>query len=93
MVQSVLADIRERVLTAPNFVPDKDQRTFTIATSDVGEMVALPRMLQRVTSLAPSVNVKTMSLSPRQLLSALQRSEVDLANGYFPDLDGVDVFQ
>jgi DNA-binding transcriptional LysR family regulator len=93
VVQSVLADIRERVLTAPNFVPDKAQRTFTIAMSDVGEMVSLPRLLQRVTSLAPSVNVTTMSLSPRQLLSALQRSEVDLAIGYFPDLDGVDVFQ
>jgi hypothetical protein len=59
----VLADIRERVLMAPNFVPDKAQRTLTIAMSDVGETVALPRMLQRVTSLAPSVNVKTMSFS------------------------------
>ena len=93
VVQSVLADIRERVLKAPNFVPDKAQRTFTIAMSDVGEMVSLPRLLQRVTSLAPSVNVTTVSLAPKQLLTSLQRSEVDLAIGYFPDLDGVDVFQ
>ncbi|MEP9328651.1 LysR family transcriptional regulator [Paraburkholderia phymatum] len=93
VVQSVLADIRERVLKAPNFVPDKAQRTFTIALSDVGEMVSLPRLLQRVTSLAPSVNVTTVSFAPKQLLSSLQRSEVDLAIGYFPDLDGVDVFQ
>ncbi|MFD1557287.1 LysR family transcriptional regulator [Paraburkholderia silviterrae] len=93
VVQSVLADIRERVLTAPNFEPDKAQRTFNLAMSDVGEMVSLPKLLQRVTSLAPSVNVNVVSLAPKQLLSALQRSEVDLAIGYFPDLDGVDVFQ
>ncbi|MGU7779131.1 LysR family transcriptional regulator [Burkholderia sp. PU8-34] len=93
VVQSVLADIRERVLTAPTFEPDKARRTFNIAMSDVGEMVSLPRLLQRVTSLAPGVNVTTVSLAPKQLLSALQRSEVDLAIGYFPDLDGVDVFQ
>lgn len=37
VVQSVLESIRERVLTAPNFVPDRAQRTFTIAMSDVGE--------------------------------------------------------
>ena len=93
VIQSVLADIRERVLTAPSFEPEKVQRTFTIAMSDVGEMVFLPKLLQRLTSLAPGVNVTTVSTSPKALMSALQRSEVDLAIGYFPDLDGVDVFQ
>jgi DNA-binding transcriptional LysR family regulator len=92
-IQSVLADIRERVLTAPSFEPNKVQRTFTIAMSDIGEMVSLPKLLRRVTTLAPGVNVATVSASPKELMSALQRSEVDLAIGYFPDLDGVDVFQ
>jgi DNA-binding transcriptional LysR family regulator len=93
VVQSVLDDVRRRVLSAPIFEPGKAQRTFTIAMSDVGEMVALPALLQRLVSLAPGINLSTVSLPPSALLPALQRSEVDLALGYFPDLDGVDVFQ
>lgn len=93
VIQSVLAEIRERVLTAPGFEPQRVQRTFRIAMSDVGEMVFLPRLLERLTSLAPGINVSTVSTPPNALMSALQRSEIDLAVGYFPDLDGVDVFQ
>jgi len=93
VVQSVLSEIREHVLTAPSFEPANVQRTFRIAMSDVGEMVFLPRLLHRLTALAPGINVETVSTPPKELMSALQRSEVDLAIGYFPDLDGVDVFQ
>jgi len=93
VVQSVLSEIREHVLTAPSFEPQNVQRTFRIAMSDVGEMVFLPRLLHRLTALAPGINVATVSTPPKELMSALQRSEIDLAIGYFPDLDGVDVFQ
>ena len=93
VVHSVLDDIQKRVLSTPTFEPESAQRTFAVAMSDVGEMVALPKLLKRLTSLAPGANLRTVSLSPGELMPALQRSEVDLAIGYFPDLDGVDVFQ
>lgn len=93
VVHSVLDDIQKRVLTTPIFEPESAQRTFAVAMSDIGEMVALPKLLQRLTSLAPGVNLTTVSLAPSELMPALQRSAVDLAIGYFPDLDGVDVFQ
>lgn len=93
VIQSVLAQIRESVLRSPGFDPAQVQRTFTIAMSDVGEMVFLPRLLHRLATLAPGLNITTVSTHPKALMSALQRSEVDLAVGYFPDLDGVDVFQ
>ncbi|WP_321847133.1 LysR family transcriptional regulator [Paraburkholderia bannensis] len=93
VVQSILREVREHVLTAPAFEAQTAQRTFTIAMSDVGEMVFLPRILRRVAEDAPFVDVRTVSSDPKDLMTALQRSEVDLAIGYFPDLSGVDVFQ
>jgi DNA-binding transcriptional LysR family regulator len=44
-------------------------------------------------SEAPSVDVRSVQMPPRELMVALQRGEVDLAIGYFPDIDGVDLFQ
>ena len=92
-VQSILADVRERLLTSPAFNARTAQRTFTLAMSDVGEMVFLPKILKRIAKEAPLINVRTVSTDPKVLMAALQRGEVDLAIGYFPDLQGEDVFQ
>ncbi|WP_175717874.1 LysR family transcriptional regulator [Burkholderia anthina] len=93
VVQSVLAEIREHVLTAPGFDARTAKRTFTVAMSDVGEMVFLPKLLKRIAEEAPLVDIRTVSTAPKDLMAALQRSEIDLAVGYFPDLQGSDVFQ
>jgi DNA-binding transcriptional LysR family regulator len=93
VVQAILTDVRERVLTTPAFDARTARRTFTLAMSDVGEMVFLPKILKRMEQEAPFVDVRTVSTHPKDLMMALQRSEVDLAVGYFPDLNGVDVFQ
>lgn len=92
-VQSILTDVRERLLTSPAFDARTAQRTFTLAMSDVGEMVFLPNILKRIAKEAPLINVRTVSTDPGLLMAALQRGEVDLAIGYFPDLQGEDVFQ
>jgi DNA-binding transcriptional LysR family regulator len=93
VVQSILADIREHILTGPAFDSRTARRTFTLAMSDVGEMVFLPKLLKRIASDAPLVDIRTVSTAPKDLMASLQRSEVDLAIGYFPDLQGTDVFQ
>jgi DNA-binding transcriptional LysR family regulator len=93
IVQSMLANVREQVLAAPGFDPKHVSRSFTIALVDVGEMAFLPKLLGRLMSEAPSVDVRSVQMPPRELMVALQRGEVDLAIGYFPDIDGVDLFQ
>lgn len=92
-VQSILAEVDEKILTASRFDVATARRTFTLAMSDVGEMVFLPKLLRGIAERAPFVNVRTVSTAPRDLMVALQRSEIDLAIGYFPDLKGNDVFQ
>src|SRR5262245_62417872 len=93
VVQSILASVREQVLTAPAFDPTQASRNFTVALPEIGEMVFLPKLLSHVMAEAPSVNIRSVSMPPRKLMLALQRAEVDLAIGYFPDIDGVDFLQ
>jgi DNA-binding transcriptional LysR family regulator len=93
IVQSMLACIREQVLVAPGFDPKSARRSFSIALSDVGEMYFLPKLLGRLMSEAPFVDVRSISMTHRDLMMALQRGEVDLAIGYFPDIAGSDLLQ
>lgn len=92
-IQSVLTEVRERVLVTPEFEPSSAKRTFTIAMSDIGEVTFLPKLLRHLAGVAPGVDVLTVSMNPRELSGALERSEVDLVMGYFPDLDGTDIYQ
>lgn len=93
VIQALLASVRQDVLLAPDFAPLTAQRKFTLAMSDLGEMTFLPKMLENLATLAPGVDIVTVSMPPRDLMAALQRGEVDLTMGYFPDLQGSDIFQ
>jgi DNA-binding transcriptional LysR family regulator len=93
VVQSILDSVREHVLAAPGFDPKSVHRSFTNAMTDVGEVQLLPKLLVRLMSEAPSVDVRTVLMPPRDLMTALQKGVVDLAMGSFPDLGGSDILQ
>src|SRR5216110_1353128 len=61
-------------------------RTFTLAMSDLGEMVFMPKILGRIRQLAPRASVRSVAASATQIERVLETGEVDLAVGYFPDL-------
>ncbi len=82
----------ELLQTAP-FDPTKTDKTFSIALSDVGEMVVLPSILAHLSKVAPKVNLRSISMPPTQLQRAMELGEVDLALGYFPDLTGTNFYQ
>ena len=93
VVQSILANVREHVLTTPGFDPTSVCRRFTIAMTDVGEMILLPKLLRLLMSKAPAIGICTVSMQPRDLAAAFQKGQVDLAIGYFPDMSGLDILQ
>ncbi|WP_218274027.1 LysR family transcriptional regulator [Pseudomonas sp. Irchel 3A7] len=93
VVQSVLLQLREHLLTVPHFEPASARRTFTLALSDVGEAAFLPRLLARIMKEAPHVDVCTVSARHTDIMGQLERGKIDLAIGYYPDLGGSDVFQ
>ena len=71
------------------FDPATSDRTFKIFMSDVGQMVFMPRLLERIARVAPCVNIHTVQVpQPKMRDVALESGEVDLAAGYFENFDG-----
>jgi DNA-binding transcriptional LysR family regulator len=91
--RDVLSRVERDVLAGLAFDPATANTTFTFALSDVGEMVFLPRIMERLQTLAPLASVRSVALSPSDVREGLETGEVDLAVGYFPDLETTNFFQ
>ncbi len=88
LIAQVQASLRDE-----EFDPRTSRTTFTLAMSDVGEMVFLPPLVSRMARVAPQASMRTVAMNPRDLERALEHGEVDAAVGYFPDLHGKSFMQ
>ncbi|CAM2143927.1 LysR family transcriptional regulator [Paraburkholderia tropica] len=91
--RDALIRIEKGMLEDQAFDPATSTHTFSIALSDVGEIVFLPRLLQMLAERAPHANLRSVSLPPSQVERGLESGDIDLAVGYFPDLGGNNFFQ
>jgi DNA-binding transcriptional LysR family regulator len=92
-VRAALALVNNEVMPGMTFDPATSTKTITLALSDIGEMVFLPRLLERLASEAPNVSVRSVTLPPDQTMRGLELGEIDIALGYFPDLKGNNLYQ
>src|ERR1035437_2945262 len=92
-IRSVLTHIKTEVLQDAAFVPAQAHRTFRLCMSDIGEMVFLPPIIRTFMRAAPHATLTTTTLAPATLMHALEAGDVDVAIGYFPDLQKSGVFQ
>jgi len=83
---AALSEIRNSLRQRSYFRPQKDERTFTILMTDIGEVVFLPRLLRHCRDHAPNISIRTVQVSTEQTISALEAGDVDLAIGYIPQL-------
>ena len=83
---AVLGRIDAEIVAAPVFDPAASDRPVRLALSDVGEVVFLPAILQRLRALSPRATVCSVSLPAPEVSHELERGGIDLAIGYFPDL-------
>ena len=90
---AILDLVRHRVLAPLTFDPACSTRTFTVSTSDIGEMVFMPKLLRHLAAVAPGVSVRTTTGTLPERLAALARGDIDLLVGYFPDVQGTDLLQ
>lgn len=87
-IRQALTDVRCVIEQQLGFDPTLSDRTFRIFTSDVGQMVLLPKLLELISREAPSVNVHTVQVPSSRLRSvALESGDVDLAVGYFEEFE------
>jgi DNA-binding transcriptional LysR family regulator len=64
------------------FDPRTTQRTFRIAMSDIAEVYSLPRLMTKLTRIAPSARIDVIPLVPDNVVGAMRSGEVDLAIGH-----------
>jgi DNA-binding transcriptional LysR family regulator len=68
------------------FNPSRCDRTFQILMSDIGELVYLPRLLNRLAQVAPDLDLRVIQLPREAYQDALASGEADLAIGFLPAL-------
>lgn len=84
-LRPALQQIQAALLDQPTFDPATSDRVFAIGMSDYGEFTLLPNLMQQLQTLAPRISVQVRSGDRQKLLSLLDRGEIDLACGVFPE--------
>ena len=85
-VQAILDRVESEVLRTPEFTPSQETRAFTLNMIDLGELVVLPDLINRLRVEAPHVQIHCVSLAGAALHEAFASGTVDLAIGHFPVL-------
>ncbi|TWB52914.1 LysR family transcriptional regulator [Nitrospirillum viridazoti] len=90
LAESLAAALAQiRALVSPtHFDPAKLERVIKVATHEYVAAVLMPELLSLLRREATGVDVRCVSLSYRDIISAFERGEIDLACGAFPGLYG-----
>jgi DNA-binding transcriptional LysR family regulator len=91
--RSLVTRLQEDLLSEHTFDAARSSRAFSFALSDVGEIVFLPRLIERLRAAAQHCAIRSVSMPPQQIARGLESGEIDLAVGYFPDLVQNNFFQ
>lgn len=86
-VSRILAELREEVFSTRAFDPATDRRTFRVGLSDQAEAAIMQDVLQVVRRDAPGIRVVARSVEMRFGAELLATSAIDLAVGYFPEVE------
>ena len=68
------------------FDPASVKRSFTIGMTDIGEIVFLPALVERLRQQAPGVSLSTVRTTATNLRDDMEAGKVDLAIGLLPQL-------
>ncbi|MGS0755312.1 LysR family transcriptional regulator [Roseateles sp. GG27B] len=68
------------------FDPTQVKRAMTIGMTDIGEIIFLPRLIERLSREAPGINLNTVRNTAVNLRDDMEAGRVDLAIGLLPML-------
>ncbi|SOE54619.1 DNA-binding transcriptional regulator, LysR family [Burkholderia sp. OK233] len=83
----ILRIYREQVQQRSSFDPATSEQLFSIAASDIGELIFIPALIQTLATMAPRIQLRANRLEGGSLLESLQTGDVDMAIGSFPSLE------
>ncbi len=85
-VRAAIAALQATMSYRLQFEPADTDRSFRISMTDVGQIVMLPALLNRLSELAPHVRVEVTTID-KQIHKALAAGELDLAVGFVTYLE------
>jgi DNA-binding transcriptional LysR family regulator len=85
-VREALRLVQTALQQHAGFDPGSSGNTFRFYMSDIGEMVFLPGLLERIKCDAPGVKIEVVRIPIRDIHAALEAGELDLAIGFLPGL-------
>ncbi|MGE0314288.1 MAG: LysR family transcriptional regulator [Lautropia sp.] len=85
-LMQALTLIRSATKREKRFDAQQSRRTFRFHMTDIGEMVFLPPLVQRLDELGVGVRVESAQLDSREIVERLESGEIDFAAGYLPSL-------
>lgn len=85
-ITEALTLLQETLNRPEGFEPELSERTFNIAMTDIGEIIFLPRLLERLSHEAPSVSLSTVRSQNEDLKREMENGSIDLAIGLIPQL-------
>jgi DNA-binding transcriptional LysR family regulator len=87
-VAAALAQIREGINRRSAFTPRSAAHAVTIGMTDIGEIVFLAPLLERLRRDAPGITLATVRTTAADLKDEMASGRVDLAIGLLPHLKG-----
>jgi len=85
--RAVLQDVELKMLRPASFCPGDTDAGFRVAASDVGEVVFAPPLIRHFAKNAPQASLHIISPTIVPLGETLVSGGVDVAIGFFPDLE------
>ena len=85
-VRAALAMLQESFTRLEAFDPRTADRTFNLRLTDMGEMMFLPPIIERLKTLAPRVRINAVQVPLAGLHEGLEKGDIDIALGFIPGL-------
>lgn len=85
-VREALALLKMALGHQTSFDPKTSTRLFKLCMTDVGQRVIMPKLLTRLSEIAPSVRIEVSYVSERTP-KGLESGDIDLALGFLPEQD------
>ncbi|MQR00066.1 LysR family transcriptional regulator [Glaciimonas soli] len=85
-IRRVMSAAQDALRHAERFIPAQSTRTFHLAMSDIGEIVFLPPVCERLVAIAPGIRLEVVQLPQAQIEDGLRSGRIDAAIGNVPSL-------
>jgi len=81
-ISQAFDSIESALALGATFLPAQASRAFTLMLSDIGEIIYLPRLIERVQKEAPGIQLSVRRLARARMADELAVGNVDLALGW-----------